>query len=87
VVQYSVSSDARIKTITFLGADGGRVTQTNVARTWYGSGPHNGRVMVRATLGDGSWIECIVKADGKVVQRARSSGSGTVTVTCDTTLR
>ena len=87
VVQYSVSSDARIESITYLGADGDRQTQSNVSRSWYGSGPHNGRVMVRATLGDGTWIECVVKADNRVIQRARASGGGSVTVVCDTTLR
>lgn len=85
-VRYSVTSDASIRSVTYINGSGDKVTRTNVGRTWSGSGPGDGRVMVQATLsGDGSWIKCSVKANNKVVQRASASGGGSVTVVCDAT--
>ena len=84
-VRYSVTSDASIRSVTYLNGDGDRVTRTDVGSSWSGSGPGSGRVMVQATLGDGSWIKCSVKADNKVVQRASASGGGSLTVMCDAT--
>jgi hypothetical protein len=84
-VRYSVTSDASIRSVTYINSDGDKVTRSNVGRTWSGSGPGGGRVMVQATLGDGSWIKCSVKANNKVVQRASATGGGSVTVVCDTT--
>ncbi|MGW5242205.1 hypothetical protein ACWEOW_25025 [Monashia sp. NPDC004114] len=85
-VRYSVTSDASIKSVTYINGNGDKVTRTNVGRTWSGSAPGDGRVMVQATLSsDGSWIKCSVKADNKVVQRASASGGGSVTVVCDAT--
>ncbi|GAB3056632.1 hypothetical protein GCM10027053_17500 [Intrasporangium mesophilum] len=85
-VRYSVTSDASIKSVTYINGNGDKVTRTNVGRTWSGSAPGDGRVMVQATLSsDGSWIKCSVKANNKVVQRASASGGGSVTVVCDAT--
>ena len=85
-VRYSVTSDASIRSVTYVNADGDRVTRTDVGSSWNGSGPGSGRVMVQATLGsDGSWIRCSVKSKNKVVQRASATGGGSVTVVCDVT--
>ena len=52
VVEYSVTSDARIETITFLDEDGEMVTKTNVGRSWSGTGPaDHGTVLISATTG------------------------------------
>jgi len=84
VVVYSVTSDARIKSVTFLDADGKKVTRTNVGSSWSGSGPsEHGTVLISATTGDGSsMIRCSVKVHGKVVQRASAVGGGSTTVVC-----
>ena len=77
---------ASIRSVTYVNADGDRVTRTDVGSSWNGSGPGSGRVMVQATLGsDGSWIKCSVKSKNKVVQRASATGGGSVTVVCDVT--
>lgn len=84
VVVYSVTSDARIKSVTFLDADGKKVTRTNVGSSWSGSGPsEHGTVLISATTGDGSsMIRCSVTVHGKVVQRASAVGGGSTTVVC-----
>jgi hypothetical protein len=83
-VVYSVTSDARIKSVTFLDTDGNKVTRTNVGSSWSGSGPsEHGTVLISATTGDGSsMIRCSVKVRGKVVQRASAVGGGSTTVVC-----
>lgn len=87
VVEYSVTSDARIETITFLDEDGEMVTKTNVGRSWSGTGPaDHGTVLISATTGDGSsMIKCSVRVRGEVVQRASAVGGGDTTVVCRTT--
>lgn len=87
VVEYSVTSDARIDSITFVDANGRTVTRSNVGRSWSGSGPsEHGTVMISATTGDGSsMITCSVKVRGKVVQRSSAVGGGSTTVVCKTT--
>jgi|SoiMethySBSTD1v2_1073268.scaffolds.fasta_scaffold921372_1 hypothetical protein len=86
VVEYSVTSDARIETITFLDEDGDMVTKSNVGRSWSGTGPAgHGTVMISATTGDGSsMIKCSVRVHGEVVQRASAVGGGDTTVVCKT---
>ena len=86
VVEYSVTSDARIETITFLDEDGDMVTKSNVGRSWSGIGPAgHGTVMISATTGDGSsMIKCSVRVHGEVVQRASAVGGGDTTVVCKT---
>lgn len=86
VVEYSVTSDARIETITFLDEDGDMVTKSNVGRSWSGTGPAgHGTVMISATTGDGSsMIKCSVRVRGEVVQRASAVGGGATTVVCKT---
>lgn len=85
-VVYSVTSDASIKSVTFLDSNGKKVTRTNVGTSWSGSGPsEHGTVLVSATTGDGStMIKCSVKVHGKVVQRASAVGNGSTTVVCQT---
>jgi hypothetical protein len=84
-VKYSVSSDASIQSVVFINTDGKQETRSDVGHSWNGTGPHHGRVMVKATSGDGSWIKCSVKAQNKVVQRASATGGGSMTVVCDVT--
>ena len=86
VVEYSVTSDAQIETITFLDEDGDMVTKTNVGRSWSGTGPaDHGTVLISATTGDGSsMIKCSVRVRGEVVQRASAVGGGDTTVVCRT---
>lgn len=86
VVEYSVTSDARIETITYLDEDGDMVTKANVGRSWSGTGPAgHGTVMISATTGDGSsMIKCSVRVHGQVVQRASAVGGGETTVVCKT---
>jgi hypothetical protein len=87
VVEYSVSSDARIETVTYLDEDGDLVTESNVGRSWSGTGPAgHGTVLISATTGDGSsMIKCLVRVRGEVVQRASAVGGGDTTVVCRTT--
>lgn len=84
VVVYSVTSDARIKSVTFLDSNGKKVTDTDVGSSWSGSGPsEHGTVLVSATTSDGStMIKCSVRVHGKVVQRASAVGNGSTTVVC-----
>jgi hypothetical protein len=86
VVEYSVTSDARIETITYLDEDGDMVTKSNVGRSWSGTGPaDHGTVLISATTGDGSsMIKCSVRVRGEVVQRASAVGGGDTTVVCKT---
>ena len=86
VVEYSVTSDARIETITYLDEDGDLVTKSNVGRSWSGTGPaDHGTVLISATTGDGSsMIKCSVRVRGEVVQRASAVGGGETTVVCKT---
>lgn len=86
VVVYSVTSDARIKSVTYLNTNGKKVTRTDVGRSWSGNGPaDHGTVLISATTGDGSsMIKCSVKVRGKVVQRASAVGGGSTTVVCQT---
>lgn len=87
VVEYSVTSDARIDKVTFVDENGKTVTRSNVGRSWSGSGPaKHGTVMISATTGTGSsMIKCSVKVRGTVVQRASAVGGGSTTVVCKTT--
>ena len=83
-VVYSVTSDARIKSVSYLDADGNMVTRTDVGSSWSSSGPSDhGTVLISATTSDGSsMIKCSVKVRGKVVQRASAVGDGSTTVVC-----
>ena len=86
VVEYSVTSDATIESITYLNEDGDMVTKSNVGRSWSGTGPaDHGTVLISATTGDGSsMIKCTVRVRGEVVQRASAVGGGDTTVVCRT---
>ena len=86
VVEYSVTSDATIESITYLDEDGNMVTKSNVGRSWSGTGPaDHGTVLIQATTGNGSsMIKCMVRVRGQVVQRASAVGGGDTTVVCKT---
>jgi hypothetical protein len=86
IVQYSVSSDASIRSITYVDRHGHKVTKTNVGNSWSGTGPaSHGSILVSATTGSGSsMIRCTVRVHGKVVQRASAVGGGSTTVVCAT---
>ena len=84
-VTYSVTSDASIQSVTFINSSGTKVTHTDVGTSWSGSGPSSGRVLVKATMGNGTWIRCSVKAGNAIIQRASATGGGSLTVVCDST--
>lgn len=83
-VHYKVSSDANIKSVTYIDSDGKRITRTDVGRSWFGTGTASGGVvMVSATTGTGgSTISCTMSMSGKVVQRATAMGGASTTVVC-----
>lgn len=83
-VHYSVSSDARLRSVTYVDRRGKKTTRAPWGRSWTGSGPaSHGYVMVSATAGSGStMIKCSVTVNGKVVQRASAVGGGSTTVVC-----
>lgn len=85
-VVYVVTSDANIKSVTFVDGRGRTVTKTNVGQSWRGTGPaEHGTVLVSATTGQGSsMIKCSVRVHGTVVQRASAVGGGSTTVVCST---
>jgi hypothetical protein len=85
-VVYIVTSDANIKSVTFVDGRGRTVTKTNVGHSWRGTGPAaHGTVLVSATTGQGSsMIKCSVRVHGTVVQRASAVGGGSTTVVCST---
>ncbi len=83
-VRYSVTSDARIQSVTFVDRQGKKTTKTPLGSSWHGTGPaSHGYVMISATTGSGStMIKCSVTVNGKVVQRASAVGGGSTTVVC-----
>ncbi|MDN5797853.1 MAG: hypothetical protein L0H79_19195 [Intrasporangium sp.] len=85
-VVYSVSSNAGIETVSFIGTDGRTKTDTDVGRSWSGRGPaKHGTVRVSATTSrDGAWIKCVVKVKGRVAQEASAQGGAGSRVVCET---
>ena len=85
VVVYSVSSNARIDTVSFIGDDGRTHSDTSVSRSWSADGPgKRGAVSVSATTSrDGAWIKCTVTVRGKVVQEASAQGNAGTRVVCE----
>jgi hypothetical protein len=79
-----VTSDARLKSVTFIDRRGNKTTRTLVGSTWSGTGPStHGTVMVSATAGsDSTMVKCSITVKGKIVQRASAVGGGSMTVVC-----
>lgn len=86
-VKYSVTSDARLKSVTFIDRGGNKTTRTFVGSSWSGTGPSShGTVMVSATAGSGStMLKCSITVKGRVVQQASAVGGGSTTVVCTAT--
>jgi hypothetical protein len=87
VVVYSVSSNARITSVTFIDDNGKTRTDSSVGRSWSGGGPaEHGRVLVSATTSrDDAWIKCSVEIGDKVIQKSSAQGRKGTRVVCDVT--
>ncbi len=86
VVKYSVSSNASIESVSFIGDDGRTKSDSSVGRSWSAQGPaKHGTVRVSATTSrDGAWIKCSVTVKGEVVQQASAQGGAGTRVVCET---